>query len=128
MLLVDRDTWYNVYSERTGFNNIVLGGSSLWTDLDNINSFNGAFQISSKLLTSLKGSEGTISSWNVSLPSAKEISLTSANYSGILKLENSYPDLGTVDISNSSISLTLNNLQSLKTLKAVGCKGATLSV
>lgn len=128
MLLVDRDTWYNVYSERTGFNNIVLGGSSLWTDLDNINSFNGDFQISSKLLTSLKGNEGTISSWNVTLPSAKEISLTSANYSGILTLENSYPDLGTVDISNSSISLTLNNLQSLKTLKAVGCKGATLSV
>ena len=128
MLLVDSNAQYNVYSERTGFNNIVLGGSSLWTDLDNINSFNGEFQISSKLLTSLKGSEGTISSWNVTLPSAKEIALTSANYSGILVLEDSYPDLGSVDISNSSISLTLNNLQSLRTLKAVGCKGATLSV
>lgn len=128
MLLVDSNAQYNVYSERTGFNNIVLGGSSLWTNLDNINSFNGEFQINSKLLTSLKGSEGTISSWNVTLPSAKEIALTSANYSGILVLEDSYPDLGLVDISNSSISLTLNNLQSLRTLKAVGCKGATLSV
>ena len=128
MLLVDSNTQYNVYSERTGFNNIVLGGSSLWTDLDNIDSFNGEFQINSKLLTSLKGREGTISQWNVTLPSAKEIALTSANYSGTLELEDSYPDLGLVDISNSSISLTLNNLQSLKTLTAVGCKGAALSV
>lgn len=112
--LLSNDSHYYsiVFTGGTASRRVNFLGSTLWTYLHNINFINGACNINSRYLENLVGYKGNISTWNISLPSLKFISLTSPNYSGTLNLDQSseilYPNLRSVDISNSGISLTIN--------------------
>lgn len=137
MLLQSKSTYYNIYQAMTGYNVFVFGGSSMWTYVQSINCFNGNFKVDSKLLENLYGDNGTINSWDVTLPSVKTISLTStynsankSGYSGNLEFNDPSkptPNLTSIDISNTGIKLLLAD-RGIQVLKAVGCHGASLDI
>ena len=98
----------------TGVQAIKLGGSQAWTYLQNINWITtSGLYISSNKLENITGSVGKFTSLQLHTPNVRTISLTSPNYSGILNLNGfqNYPNLTEIDISNSNISLTANNLR-----------------
>ena len=113
-LIKEANKKYKLHIDNTGTTKIVFGGSTMWTYLDSINSFaNGSLQISSDKLTFLNGTEGTISSWDLNMPALKEVYLHSKDYSGNLSFEalggvDNYQNLNEIDISGSSINLTVD--------------------
>ena len=126
--LVDIHDYYRIYSNRTGNNAINIGGSSLWTELDNINCFNTSCSINSKLLTTLNGTEGSISNWIINMPSIRTLSLTSSEYSGELILGEECADLTEIDVSNSKLNVQLNSLKSLTKVTSSNSNGVSLNI
>lgn len=128
-LLTDSNKYYYIRIPGQGNNTYTFGGSASWTYLNSINCFNEALTLSSNLLTSLNGTAGNISEWNINMPSLKSVSLTSSGYAGILKFDSTMtcPDLTDIDISNSGIKLTVNG-KAITTLKAAGCQNASLDI
>ena len=97
----------------TGNQAIKLGGSQAWTYLQDINWIKtSGLYITSDKLENITGNSGSFTSLQLVTPNVKTISLTSPNYSGGLSLNgtDNYPNLSEINISNSQINLTANNL------------------
>ena len=106
---------------------ISFYGSTNWYSLSEINNFitdTHSLTINSDYFTDLLGNGGqSCNSWKLNVPAIKNISLTSKLYNGTIELNtlSAYPNLNTVNISNSSIifktsetgitSLIANNMQ-----------------
>lgn len=123
-LLADSNYKYEVNAGNAGTNAVTIGGSALWTYLDSINSFiQNKMEISSNRLKNISGTTGTVGEWSLTLPALQTITLTSANYSGDLEFDASlgdkFPNLRTIDISNSGISLKVRN-ENIETVTAIG--------
>ena len=94
-------------------------GSTNWYSLDPIDKFitNGhTLTINSEYFSELRSSNQSrisCNSWSLNIPSIKNISLTSNNFSGSIDLSNDehgyYPNLTSVDISNTAINFTSTN-------------------
>lgn len=120
---------------RTSGNQYLLyGGSSLWTELNTINPFitsNKTLTVRSKYFTNLVGNNSAqCSSWQLSTPSLKTISLTGSNYSGDLKFESTggsveYPNLTSITISGTNIKLSVNNAY-VETINALNMKSSSV--
>ena len=127
--LVKFETYGNQY--------LLLGGSSLWESISSINPFitrGGSIFITSDFFTELTGDRGTCSQWNLKIPSIKTIKLTSRNYSGNLEFKpdgseesNPYPNLNSIDISGTSIRLTVDS-SNLTTLTAKNMVGGDIAI
>lgn len=136
-LFEDSSTKYETYIDITGTQVTTFGGSQLWRTLDDINGFvstmnhpEGSFILNSNTIDSIVGTVGTHTGpWEINAPSVKNITLTSANYSGALNISNQFPSLSTIDISNSSISLIINEDQlttgGITSINASNLKNAT---
>lgn len=111
--LLGGDNKQQIEFTATGTQAIKLGGSQSWTYLSDINwiSTSGLY-ITSEKLENITGSSGKFTSLQLHTPNVRAISLTSQRYSGQLTLDgvHNYPNLIDVNISNSQISLRLNNL------------------
>lgn len=98
----------------SGSQAFFFGGSSSWTYLENINWISNvsSLSITSDKLQTITGSSGTFSAIELNTPNVNTISLTSSNYSGTLNLNgsDSYPNLTSVNISSSKLSLVMNGL------------------
>ena len=104
----------NIKFKTSGNQSVKLGGSQAWTYLESINwiSTSGNLLINSNNLETIYGDEGTFAGIELRTPNAKTISLNSSKYSGQLKLKNStnFPNLNSIDISNSKLSLEVDKL------------------
>ena len=110
-------------------------GSTLWTYIHNINFLNGTCAINSRYLENLVGQKGNISNWTLTLPSLRAVQLISTGYSGDLIFNQNemsqnytlYPNLKSIDISNSSISLTVND-GNVKTINLNNIRSTNISI
>lgn len=125
-LLKDSNTQYSINFTFSGNSVSQFGGSSLWTEIEDITPFitslqsKDNFYCNSEKIETLVGTRGVINNtWNLSLPSVKTISLTSAEYSGALHIDDSFYNLKEIDISNSKISLSIegSNVQTVNLSK-----------
>ena len=134
-LLENSDVTYTI---RTSFNGVQIttfGGSQLWSTLDSINSFvessasmSVPLYLDNPYLEYISGTSGTYTGgFNLKLPAVKEINLTSSGYSGALRVDGSFGNLSSINISNSSISLEANE-SIVKTINAQGINSASLYI
>lgn len=107
---IQYETYIPIQSQLTTF-----GGSQLWRTLNTINGFvdtmspSENFIFNSKIIDSIEGTEGAhTANWLLDAPSVKTITLISPNYSGTLNISNQFPSLSSVNISNSGISLVID--------------------
>lgn len=116
-LLNNNQNYYSIPIPGSGgaSERITFYGSTLWTYLHDINFLSATCSLSSKYLENLYGDSGTIGSWSLNLPSLKKIRLTSQNYSGNLTINENFPNIQSIDISDSKINLNLRDskIQSL---------------
>lgn len=114
--IIGGDNYQQVDIKTTGVQNVKIGGSQLWSYLENINWIEGNAQtglyIGSDKLESINGSSNTFGSFSFETPSVKEINLTSPGYTATLTLNgaDNYPNLSTINISGSKMGLTANSL------------------
>lgn len=111
------DVTYNINVALNGTQTYNFFGSSAWTSLDSINSFNFyKLFINSKYLETLSGTSKksmSITGSNVIMPSLKELILTGPNYTGNFTSDGSitgtrYPNLKSVNLSNTSLSAKID--------------------
>lgn len=104
----------NIKFKTSGNQSVKLGGSQSWTYLESINwiSTSGNLFINSDNLETIYGDDGTFAGIELRTPNARTISLNSSKYTGQLKLKDSvnFPNLNSIDISNSRLSLDVNKL------------------
>lgn len=132
-LLEDSNIEYTIRTSFSGNQTSVFGGSQLWTTLDSINSFVESsvasavpLYLNNPYLEYITGTSGSYAGgFNIILPAIKEISLTSSGYSGSLRIDNSFGNLTNINISNSSISLEVNE-SIVKTINAQGINSSSL--
>ena len=135
----------NIYSlnvTKTGTTNSMFGGSSNWTWIDNINSLivDQSIYVKSTNLESIVLTQGKCSSYTFITPALKEISITKpidddinyTEFSGNLQFvvnggNDSYPCLDKVDISRTSINLTIKG-EGVKTVNLTGVKSQLVSI
>lgn len=119
-----------------GLQKIMFGGSNMWTDCSSINQFINAtksLRITSNYLTNITGNlyEAQFTTDDFNVPAIKTISLTSPNYSGTIELKTTatkqYNNLTDIDISNSNINLTLDDVP-VKNVRALSRDGGILSI
>ena len=114
--IIGGDNYQQVYIPTTGVQGVKVGGSQLWSYLENINWIEGNAQtglyIGSDKLESINGSSNTFGSFSFNTPSVKEINLTSPGYTATLALNGSdnYPNLSSINLSGSKMGLTANSL------------------
>lgn len=112
-LLGGNDTLYHISKSLNGNQTYSFYGSGAWTYLDSINTFNfRTLNVNSKYLERLSGSSSTngMTIGKINMPSLKDLELTAPAYSGELTINGeNYPNLGTVNVSNTGISLTIDN-------------------
>ena len=114
--IIGGDNYQQVDIKTTGVQNVKIGGSQLWSYLENINWIEGNAQtglyIGSDKLESINGSTNTFGSFSFETPSVKEINLTSPGYTATLTLNGAdrYPNLSTINISGSKMGLNANGL------------------
>lgn len=125
-LLKDSNTRYTINFTFSGNSVSQFGGSSLWTEIEDITPFitslqsKDIFYCNSEKIETLIGTKGVINNtWSLALPSVKTISLTSPEYSGALNIDDSFYNLKEIDISNSKISLAIegSNVQTVNLSK-----------
>ena len=104
----------NIRFKTSGNQSVKLGGSQAWTYLESINwvSSSGNLLINSANLETIYGSDGSFAGIELRTPNAKTIRLNSSKYTGELKLKGSsnFPNLSTIDLSNSKLGLDIDNL------------------
>lgn len=104
----------NIKFKTSGNQSVKLGGSQAWTYLESINwvSTSGNLLINSNNLETIYGDDGVFAGIELRTPNAKTISLNSSKYTGQLKLKNStnFPNLNSIDISSSKLSLDIDKL------------------
>lgn len=114
--IIGGDNYQQVDIPTTGVQGVKVGGSQLWSYLENINWIEGNAQtglyIGSDKLESINGSSNTFGSFSFNTPSVKEINLTSPGYTATLALNGSdnYPNLSSINLSGSKMGLTANSL------------------
>ena len=91
-------------------------GSTNWYSIDAIDKFiteGHTLTVNSQFFTDIVSSSGAKNScntWALNVPSVKQVSLTSSNFSGNINLSNTdnsyYPNLDSVNIQNSKINFT----------------------
>lgn len=120
----------------SGLQNVLFGGSALWTDTSTVNPFitdGKGLSIHSNYLTRINGNnyEAIFNTADFNVPAIKTISLTSPNYSGTIELRTSldkqYNNLTDIDISESKINLYLDDVP-IKSIRALNRDGGILSV
>lgn len=114
--IIGGDNYQQVDIKTTGVQSVKVGGSQLWSYLENINWIEGNAQtglyIGSDKLESINGSSNTFGSFSFDTPSVKEINLTSPGYTATLTLNgaDNYPNLSSINLSGSKMGLTANGL------------------
>lgn len=114
--IIGGDNYQQIDIPTTGVQGVKIGGSQLWSYLEDINWIEGNAQtglyIGSDKLESINGSSNTFGSFSFDTPSVKEINLTSPGYTATLALNgaDNYPNLNSINISGSKMGLTANNL------------------
>lgn len=114
--IIGGDNYQQVDIKTTGVQGVKVGGSQLWSYLENINWIEGNAQtglyIGSDKLESINGSSNTFGSFSFDTPSVKEINLTSPGYTATLTLNgaDNYPNLSSINLSGSKMGLTANGL------------------
>lgn len=114
--IIGGDNYQQIDIKTTGVQGVKVGGSQLWSYLENINWIEGNAQtglyIGSDKLESINGSSNTFGSFSFNTPSVKEINLTSSGYTATLALNGSdnYPNLSSINLSGSKMGLTANSL------------------
>lgn len=114
--IIGGDNYQQIDIKTTGVQGVKVGGSQLWSYLENINWIEGNAQtglyIGSDKLESINGSSNTFGSFSFNTPSVKEINLTSPGYTATLALNGSdnYPNLSSINLSGSKMGLTANGL------------------
>ncbi len=114
--IIGGDNYQQIDIKTTGVQGVKVGGSQLWSYLENINWIEGNAQtglhIGSDKLESINGSSNTFGSFSFNTPSVKEINLTSPGYTATLALNGSdnYPNLSSINLSGSKMGLTANSL------------------
>lgn len=114
--IIGGDNYQQIDIKTTGVQGVKIGGSQLWSYLENINWIEGNAQtglyIGSDKLESINGSSNTFGSFSFNTPSVKEINLTSPGYTATLALNGSdnYPNLSSINLSGSKMGLTANSL------------------
>ena len=112
--LLGGEKLYNIVIPLNGMQTYKFNGSGAWTELDSINTFNFKYlQVNSKYLETLSGNASnsmTVAANSLNMPSLKTLVLSSNTYTGNLVLDGTnFPNLGSVDVSNSSISLDISD-------------------
>ena len=134
-LLEDSSIDYTVRTSFSGNQVTIFGGSQLWTSLDSINPFvessvptNVPWYMNNKYVEDVSGTSGTYTSgFNLQLPAVRELTLTSSGYAGALTIDQSFENLSSIDISNSSISLNVNGA-GVKTIDASNINSSSLYI
>ena len=114
--IIGGDNYQQVEIKTTGVQGVKVGGSQLWSYLENINWIEGNAQtglyIGSDKLESINGSSNTFGSFSFDTPSVKEINLTSPGYTATLTLNgaDNYPNIRSINLSGSKMGLTANGL------------------
>lgn len=114
--IIGGNNYQQVEIKTTGVQGVKIGGSQLWSYLENINWIEGNAQtglyIGSDKLESINGSQNTFGSFSFDTPSVKEINLTSPGYTATLTLNGAdkYPNLNSINISGSKMGLIANGL------------------
>jgi len=115
----------------TGTQHLLIGGSALWTYVNTIDPFisEGKLRLVSDYFTTIYGTNGTCHDWtDIKVPSIREVTLISKNYSGELKFDNTNPNLQKVNINNSAIKLEISG-SDLNTINATNMQsGAEVKV
>lgn len=132
-LIENPNNKYSLNVNKTGTTNSLFGGAANWTWIDNLNSLivDEKIYIKSNNLESIVLSQGKCSKYTLLTPALKEVSITEpindegnyTEFSGNLTFSvdsgnDNYPCLDKVDISRTSINLTI---------KAEGVKTVNLS-
>ena len=102
----------------------------MWTYLDSINSIaNGTVSITSDKLTILRGDQGNTNGWALNMPSLQEVHLNGLKYGGLLSFgrDSNFANLTTIDISNSSIQLEVNN-KAVRTINLSNVKSPSVQI
>lgn len=129
-LLEESSKMYNIRINNTGTNKLIFGGSSMWTYLNSINSVaNGTVSITSDKLTILRGDQGNTNAWELNMPSLQEVYLNGQRYAGTLSFgsNKNFPNLTSIDISNSSISLDIND-KNVRSINLSNIKSSEVSI
>lgn len=114
--IIGGDNYQQVDIKTTGVQGVKIGGSQLWSYLENINWIEGNAQtglyIGSDKLESINGSSNAFGSFSFDTPSVKEINLTSPGYTATLTLNgvDRYPNINSINISGSKMGLIANGL------------------
>lgn len=131
--IIGGDNYQYVDIPTTGVQGVKVGGSQLWSYLENINWIEGNAQtglyIGSDKLESINGSSNTFGSFSFNTPSVKEINLTSPGYTATLALNGSdnYPNLSSINLSGSKMGLTANSLN-ITTVNVSNIKNSGASI
>lgn len=131
--IIGGDNYQQVDIKTTGVQGVKVGGSQLWSYLENINWIEGNAQtglyIGSDKLESINGSSNTFGSFSFNTPSVKEINLTSPGYTATLSLNGSdnYPNLSSINLSGSKMGLNANSLN-VSTVNVGNIKNSGASV
>lgn len=112
--LLGGTNYYNIKVNLNGAQTYKFGGSSAWTYLDSINSFDfSSLYVNSKYLTELTGTSSSameVTKDNIIMPSLKNITLTGRKYTGTLVIDGAnFTNLNSVNISESQLNLELKN-------------------
>lgn len=98
-----------------------LGGSGSWLTLSSIDTLiqGNKFFVNSDKLTTLTGTTGSCNAWSIQMPALKTVSLTSSQYSDVLRFHgyDTWPNLNSININNSKLGLNLDNVR-IKTINA----------
>ena len=107
------DNYQEIQFQTTGVQAVKLGGSQAWTYLENINWLSAdTLIINSDKLENILGTSGRFSSIQLTTPNLQTLELTSSNYQGTLSLSgtDNFPNLNSINVSRSNLSLNLNDL------------------
>lgn len=133
-LLEDENTTYEISVSYNGNQTSKFGGSEGWTYLDSLNSFiqslqnKGAFSLFTKRLEYIEGNKGELTgSLNLNIPATEKLILNSPQYSSKVNINDTFYNLGFVDISNSKIELTIDG-SSVETLIANNINSKSISL
>lgn len=133
--IIGGDNYQQIDIKTTGVQGVKVGGSQLWSYLENINWIEGNAQtglyIGSDKLESINGSSNTFGSFSFNTPSVKEINLTSPGYTATLALNGSdnYPNLSSINLSGSKMGLTANSLNVTKVnVSNIKNSGASITI
>lgn len=136
-LLIDPKTWYTFEVQQAGTDNIKLGGSALWTHIENANSLiaGGALVIKSDKIQDVIITRGNCESWNIG--SMKSLSLLSirraandndSRFTGEISIDSSnydyHPNLTTIILERTEMSLSISKSGSIRNIEYIYSKGS----